>query len=175
MNEKPGFGRGAPATTRRAAVPSAAKPSATEENFGKPPPGHRAAVVNHGRFVNIPVRKDDVRRDIFIRPEAVSQAFAEYAKRHGVKPDPKMREWAYAGQIAAWRPMDGSRLRESTQRDIERRLVQGKPLTRRQTFFYEEVQLWQQKAIQLACRVLALNSAELTERDNITLEWVPIR
>lgn len=156
-------------------MPSAAKPSAEQASFGKPPAGHEAAVVNHGRFVNIPARKDDVRRDVFIRPEAVSQAFAEYAKRYGVKPDPKMREWAYAGQIAAWHPMDGSRLRESTQKDIERRLRLGVPLTRRQNFFYEEVQLWQLQAIRLACRVLVLNSAELTERDNFTLEWVPVK
>lgn len=144
-------------------------------SHGGAPAGHHAEVVKHGRFANLPLRKDDVRRDAPIRWQAAAQAFAEYAKRYGRKPDPAMREWAYAGQIAPWHPMEGSRLRESTQRDILRRLRLGVPLSARQRFFFEEACEWQLRASQLAIRTLVLNSAELLPYEQISLEWVPNR
>ena len=113
-----------------------------EKSQGGAPAGHHAEVVKHGRFANLPLRKDDVRRDAPIRWQAAAQAFAEYAKRYGRKPDPAMREWAYAGQISPWHPMEGSRLRESTQRDILRRLRLGVPLSARQRFLSSHWDRW---------------------------------
>ena len=139
------------------------------------PAGHHVEVVRHGRFGNLPTRKDDVRRDAPVRWQAINQAFDEYVKRFGRKPDPTMREWAYAGQIAAWRPMEGSRLRESTQQDVERRIREGRSLTARQRFFFEEARQWQHTASCLAMRVLVLNSAELLPEGKISLEWVPTK
>jgi hypothetical protein len=147
----------------------------TQLAFSGFPPGHTVALVKKGRFIDLPVSKDDLLHYKSMDPEAVMQACYEFERVYGVRPSSSMIAFAYQGKMRAWNEMDGSVLRESTQQDILKRIRTGVSLTKRQKRFVNEASAWQEKAVYLSMRALVINSGHKGNFDRKELEWVPIR
>ena len=139
------------------------------------PPGHTVALVKKGRFIDLPVSKDDLLHHKSMDPEAMMQACYDFERVYGVRPSSSMIAFAYQGKMRAWNEMDGSVLQESTQQDILKRIQAGVSLTKRQQRFADEARAWQEKAVYLSMRALVINSGHKGNFDRQELEWVPIR
>lgn len=123
------------------------------------------------RFYDLPVLKDDLMHGRRIDFDAVKEASEAFAACFGHKPDAAAVSFAASGATACL-GMQGSRLRDTTQRAILRRIAGKKALTQRQQCFWDECKRWQEQAEWLAQRTLLLNSGTKAQFDRKVLEWV---
>ena len=133
-------------------------------------PAQKQLKLVERRFYALPVHKEEVQLGKRVDPDAVSQAAVDFHNAFGRKPTASQIAFAARGETGCI-GMQGSRLRESTQRAILARLASKTALTPRQQCFWEECQQWQREALWLSLRTLVVNSGVKSAQYRAELDW----